>query len=79
MWLETGLSDSKTRLPDFHRMTVSVMKIHFRKLLPKIICYSDFKKLNNSDFLSELQSITSYYNNRNLETNPDWQRLGQRK
>ena len=33
--IETGLSD-------FHRMTVSVLKTHFRKLPPKVVPYRDF-------------------------------------
>ena len=34
---ETGLSD-------FHRMTISVLKIHSRKLPPKLVTYRDFEK-----------------------------------
>ena len=42
--IETGLSD-------FHRMTISVLKMHFRKLPPKIISYRDFKKFDNERFM----------------------------
>ena len=38
--IETGLSD-------FHRMTISVLKMHFRKLPPKVIDHRDFKKFDN--------------------------------
>ena len=38
--LETGLSD-------FHKMTVSILKMHFRKLRPKVISYRDFTKFEN--------------------------------
>ena len=31
-------------LSNFHRMTVSVLKMHFRKLPPKVISYRDLKK-----------------------------------
>ena len=38
--IETGLSD-------FHMMIVPVMKMHYRKLPPKIINYRDYKKFSN--------------------------------
>ena len=38
--IETGLSD-------FHRMTISVPKMNFRKLPPKVIDHRDFKKFDN--------------------------------
>ena len=34
----------ETRLSDFHKMTVSVLKMHFRQLRPKVISYRGFKK-----------------------------------
>ena len=37
----------KTGLSDFHRMTASVLKMYFRKLQPKVICYRDFKEFGN--------------------------------
>ena len=43
--IETGLSD-------FHRMTNSVLKMHFRKLPPKVINYRDFKKFHNERFMN---------------------------
>ena len=46
--IETGLSD-------FHRMTISVLKMHFRKLPPKIISYRDLKKFDNERFMDSLQ------------------------
>ena len=45
--IETGLSD-------FHRMTISVLKMHFRKLPPKVINYRDFKKFDNEKFMDSL-------------------------
>ena len=45
---ETGLSD-------FHRMTISVLKMHFRKLPPKVINYRDFKKFDYERFMNSLQ------------------------
>ena len=41
--IETGLSD-------FHMMTVSVMKMHYRKLPPKIINHRDYKKFSKISF-----------------------------
>ena len=36
-------------------MTISVLKMHFRKLLPKVISYRDFKKFDNDRFMDSLQ------------------------
>ena len=46
----------ETRLSNFHRMTVSVLKKYFRKLLPKVITYRDFKKFENERFIDSLKS-----------------------
>ena len=46
--IETGLSD-------FHRITISVLKMHFRKLPPRVINYKDFKKIDNERFMNSLQ------------------------
>ena len=43
--IETGLSD-------FHRTTISVIKMHFQKLSPKVINYRHFKKFDNERFIS---------------------------
>ena len=37
----------ETELSGFYRMTISVLKIHFRRLTPKVINYSDFRKFDN--------------------------------
>ena len=47
MCLETGLSE-------FHRMTISILKMHFRKLPPKVINYRDLKKFDNERFMGSL-------------------------
>ena len=44
----------KTGLSDFHRI-ISVLKMHFRKLPPKVINDRDFKKLDNDRFMNSLQ------------------------
>ena len=38
---------AETGLSDFHRMTISVLKMDFRKTSPKVINYRDFKKILN--------------------------------
>ena len=48
--METGLSD-------FHRMTVSVLKMHFRKLPPKIISYRDFSNYHKVNFINSLNEV----------------------
>ena len=48
--VETGLSD-------FHKMTKSVLKMHFRRLPPKRISYRDFKKIDNEKYMNSLQSV----------------------
>ena len=50
--METGLSD-------FHRMTISVLKMRFRKLLPKVVSYRDFEK---ERFMKSLQSTLNNQN-----------------
>ena len=44
-----------TGLSDFHRITVSVLKSHFRKLPPKIVTYRDFKRFDNERFIDSLR------------------------
>ena len=46
--IETGLSDS-------HRMTVSVQKMHFRKLPPKVITCRNFSNYDNANFINSLK------------------------
>ena len=52
-------------------MTTSVSKMYYRKLPLKIISYTDYKKFDNNNFLSELRSVFSYYNNKNLDIKPN--------
>ena len=65
--IETGLSD-------FHRMTISVLRMHFHKLPPEVISYRDFKKLENERLMNSLQSafnsqISDYIKNADLFIN----------
>ena len=61
--IETGLSD-------FHRMTISVLKMHFRKIPPNVINYRDFKKFDNEEFINSLQS-TLRKESTDYSKNPD--------
>ena len=53
--IETGLSD-------FHRMTISVLKMPLCKLPPKVISYRDFKIFENERFITSLQSTLESQN-----------------
>ena len=53
--IETGLSD-------FHKLTISVLKMHFRKLSPKVISYRDFKNFENERFITSFQSTLESQN-----------------
>ena len=43
-------------------MTISVFKMHFRKLPPKVISYRDFKNFENERFITSLQSTLESQN-----------------
>ena len=43
-------------------MTVSVMKMHYRKLSPRIINYRDYKKFSNRNFLNFVKEVFSNKN-----------------
>ena len=57
--IETGLSD-------FHRTTVSVLKMHFQKLSPRIISYRDFSNHDNANFINFLTEVLFEVENTNL-------------
>ena len=61
--METGLSN-------FHRMTISILKKHFRKLPPKVIGCRDFKNFENEKFMNSLQSALINQNG-DCVKNPD--------
>ena len=54
-FIETGLSD-------YQRMTISALKIYFRKYTRKVISYRDFKKIGNERFMNSLLSLLSMKN-----------------
>ena len=45
----------ETGLPDFHKMTVAVMKMTLQKLQPRITNCRDYKKFGNTNFREVLQ------------------------
>ena len=45
----------KTGLSDFHKMVLTVMKIHFPKRKPRIITCPKYKKIRKETFLIYLQ------------------------
>ena len=47
--IETGLSD-------FHKMSLTVMKVFYKKQKPKIIQYRKYKSFSNEAFVLELES-----------------------
>ena len=58
--IETGLSD-------FHRLTVSVMKINFQKQAPKILYYRNYNCFNNESFRNNLLQELSIQGIHNVE------------
>ena len=45
--IDTGLSD-------FHRLTVTVMKLKFQRQLPKVLIYRNYKSFKNEHFRGDL-------------------------
>ena len=52
MTLETGLSD-------FHKMTLTVMKVSYKKQKPTIITCGSYKNFSNEVFISDVQNRIS--------------------
>ena len=63
MTLETGLSD-------FHKMTLTVMKVFYKKQKPTIITYRSYKNFSNEVFMADVQNRISQVTSENnhLET-----------
>ena len=52
----------ETNLSDFHRMTVTITKMTFQRLKPRIINYRDYKFFDNARYRNDLlQEIPSSY------------------
>ena len=60
--LETGLSD-------FHKMTLTVMKVFYKKQKPTIITYRNYKYFSNEVFMADVQNRISQatFENNDLE------------
>ena len=52
--IETGLTDS-------HKMTITVLKMQFRKLEPKVVSYRNYKNFSNNIFLKSLNNELCKY------------------
>ena len=51
----------ETGLTDFHKMAITVLKMQFRKLEPKVFSYRNYKHFSNDIFLKSLNSELSKY------------------
>ena len=58
MTLETGLSD-------FHKMTITVMKVFYKKQKPTIITYRSYKNFSNEVFMADFQNTISQVTSEN--------------
>ena len=58
MTLETGLSD-------FHKMTLTVMKVFYKKQKPTIITYCSYKNFSNEVFMADSQNRISQVTSEN--------------
>ena len=54
-----NISVIETRLSDFHRLTVTIMKTSFQKIGPKLINYRTYKYFDNEDFRKDLLVYTT--------------------
>ena len=52
--VETGLSD-------FHKLTITVLKLFYKKQMPMIVQYRDYKKFSNICFRKELDQYMAKY------------------
>ena len=57
----------ETGLLDFHRLTVTVTKVYFRKQAPKTLYYRNMKYFNNELFRNDFYQELSKYDILNIE------------
>ena len=63
---------TETGLSDFHRMNVSVLKMHFRKLPLKVITYRNFSNFDTANFINSLNDVLNEHENQeHLLNDPD--------
>ena len=53
----------ETCLSDFHKLTLTVLKIHYKKQNPLVVKYRDYKNFSNKSFRTELLSAMERYSN----------------
>ena len=53
---------------DFHKMAVTVLKMHFTKQKPKIITYRDYRMLSNADFRTAILNSVDIYEFSDIES-----------
>ena len=58
MTLETGLSN-------FHKMTLTVMKVFYKKEKPTVITYRSYKNFSNEVFMADVQNRISHVTSEN--------------
>ena len=51
----------ETGLTDFHKMTITLLKMQFRKLEPKVVSYKNYQIFSNNIFLKSLNNELSKY------------------
>ena len=51
----------ETGLTDFHKMTITVLKMQFRKLELRVVSYRNYKNFSNNIFLKSLNNELSKY------------------
>ena len=50
-------------LLDFHKSTLTVLKIHYKKQKPLVVTYRDYKNFSNKTFRTELLCAMERYSN----------------
>ena len=55
------------KLPDFHKMTFTVMKVFYKKQKSNIIIYRSYKHFSKEVFLSDIQNSVSQVTSENNE------------
>ena len=56
--LETGLSD-------FHKMTLTVMKVFYKKIKPNLVKYRNYKYFDNTNFMNDIENEISHVSHEN--------------
>ena len=60
--IETGSSD-------FHKLTLSIMKVFYKKQKPNIIKYRDYRNFDNITFMNDVKEKISHFKNEDQFTN----------